>query len=59
MRNGTDVNGTDLYVDVDLTNFERVKLAEVDFIATDLRVDSDYVFYYTHLTRYLLTSSLL
>ena len=40
-------NGTD----VDLTNFERVNITEIDFTATDLRFDSDYVFYYTHLTR--------
>ena len=44
-------NGTD----VDLTNFERVNITEIDFTATDLRFDSDYVFYYTFLTRYLVT----
>ena len=42
-------NGTD----VDLTNLERVNITEVDFTNTDLRVDSDYVFYYTFLTRYV------
>ena len=28
-----------------------VNITEVDYDVTDLRLDSDYIFYYTHLTR--------
>ena len=44
-------NGTD----VDLTNFETLNITNATIDPTDLRQDNDYVFYYTFLTRYLVT----
>ena len=38
--------------DVNLVDLGRVNISEIDFTNTDLRVDGNYVFYYTHLTRY-------
>ena len=39
------------HVNVTDVTSEIVNMTQIDFDMTDLRLDSDYIFYYTHLTR--------